>query len=386
MRIVGIRSVLFFVGVILAGGAVNAQNYRGEAVPVVERANPIEFSRLRFLTFAFGREGPMDTPLRTPPVTGREYFVEADVFGIESATSIRFELVDGIGHPLQTLTMWKASDGSTDGEFYGFVRVPNQPFRAVVSGTNMAGAAFRFVLDTLFQPAASGPAEEPLLPAGIPPNQGVQLQVMVAAYRRQLQARAAQAATEHPDGVITLARAVVSRIAYEPLNSGSGSPIGIRLRYSIQFPSRQTIVAVPHVFPVYQPTDWRGVVTMKPLAGTITPAPQNVGVQSLHDVIAYGGAATYQAGATYTFMIDMVPDYVVQGTQTGRFCIHEQKVPNRTVWQAIMGSQTAVPYSISISDTETSVKIPAFLPQRTFYDSFVSGGALDCGPVPNVRF
>ena len=64
----------------LGRSVTSAQNYRGEAVPVVERVDPVEFSRLRFLTFAFGREGPMDAPLPTPPVAGREYFVEADVF------------------------------------------------------------------------------------------------------------------------------------------------------------------------------------------------------------------------------------------------------------------------------------------------------------------
>src|SRR6266516_1630957 len=221
MDIVAKRSLrvgLILVCLVLVSAVTNAQNYRGEAVPVVERVDPVEFSRLRFLTFAFGREGPMDAPLPTPPVAGREYFVEADVFGIESASSIRFEIVDAAGRNLQTLTMWKASDGSTDGEFYGFVTVPNQAFRAAVSGTNTAGAAFRSTLDTLFQPAANGPPEQPVLPAGLSPNQSVQLQGMVAAYRQQLKAQVARASAEHPDGVITLGRAVVSRIVYEPLN------------------------------------------------------------------------------------------------------------------------------------------------------------------------
>ncbi len=389
MDIVAKRSLrvgLILVCLVLVSAVTNAQNYRGEAVPVVERVDPVEFSRLRFLTFAFGREGPMDAPLPTPPVAGREYFVEADVFGIESASSIRFEIVDAAGRNLQTLTMWKASDGSTDGEFYGFVTVPNQPFRAAVSGTNTSGAAFRSVLDTVFQPAANGPPEQLILPAGISSNQGAQLQAMVVAYRQQLKTRAAQATAEHPGGLITLARAVVSRIAYEPLGSASGAPIGVRLRYSMRFSSSQTIVAVPLVFPVYPPAAWRGVVEMKPLGGTITPVPEMVGVQSLQDVLVYRAAATYQAGTTYTFTVDMVPDYVFQGTQTGRFCIHEQKVTNRAVWDALMASQAAVPYSVSISDTETSATIPAFFPQRTFHESFAAGGAFDCGPVPNIRF
>lgn len=352
--------------------AAHAQSYRGEAVPVAQRADPVEFSRLRFLTFAFGREGPMDAPLPTPPVMGREYFVEADVFGIESAANIRFELLDATGRAMQTLTMWKASDGSTDGEFYGFVAVPTQPFRVAVVGTSTGGAAFRSVLGTLFQPAANGTPE--------------QLPAPVAAYRQQVQARAVQAAAEHPGGVITLARAVVSRIAYEPFGSASGAPIGMRLRYSIRFPSRQTITAVPHVFPVYQRTAWRGMVTMKPLAGTIVPVPQMVGVQSLQDVIVYRAAATYQAGVTYTFTVDMVPDFVFQGAQTGRFCIHEQKFTNRAVWDALIASQATIPYSVTITDTETVASIPAFFPQRTFYEGFAAGGAFDCGPVPNIRF
>jgi hypothetical protein len=361
-----------FICLALSAVVADAQSYRGEAVPVVARSNPIEFSRLRFLTFVFGREGPMDAPLSTTPVAGREYFVEADVFGIESAASIRFQVVDAGSRTLQTLTMWKASDSSDDGEFYGFVTVPNQPFRVSVSGSDTSGAAFRSVFATLFQPSATGPQE--------------QLQSVLAAYRQQLKARAAQAATEHPDGVMTLARAVVSPINYEPFNSASGAPIGVRLRYSIQFRSTQTIVAVPHVFPVYQAPAWRGVVAMKPLNGTITPAPKLAGVQSLQDVIVYTGAATYQGGATYTFTVDMVPDYVFQGTQTGRFCIYSQRVTNRAVWDALMASQAAVPYSISISDTGTFASIPSFFAQRTLYESFAAAGAFDCGLAPNIRF
>src|SRR5262249_34737391 len=240
-----IACAIIVVGLALAGPPAIAQNYRGEAVPVISRIDPVEFSRLSFLTFVFGREGPMDAPLRTPPVAGREYLVEADVFGIESAMTVRFELVDETGRSLQTLTMWKASDGSTDGEFYGFVTVPKQPFRAAVSGTDRTGVAFRSVLDTMFRPAANGPPEQPVLPTGLPANPTAQLQSMVAAYRQRLPARAAQGAAEQPDGVITLGRSVVSRISYEPLNSVTGSPIGVRLHYSIRFPLRQTIVAVP---------------------------------------------------------------------------------------------------------------------------------------------
>jgi len=363
-----------------------AQGFRGEAVRVVQRIVPVEFSRLRFLTFVFGHEGPMDAPLASAPVMGREYFVEADLDGIESASSLRFELLDANGRTLQQLTMWKGSDGSSDGEFYGFVTVPNQPFRAAISGTTVTGAPLRAVLGVLFQPVVSGPADTLAFPTGISASQIAQLQEMVNTYRQQMRSRAAQAAADHPGGVIVFARTQVSAIAYEPLLSPAGSPIGMRLRYSIRFPARQTITAVPHVFPVYSDFALRGMVAMKPLAGTITPAPHMVGVQSLQDVIVYQAAATYQAGVSYSFTIDLIPDFVFQGTQTGRFCIHEQKFTNRSVWNSLIASSAAIPYSLSISDTGTVANIPAFLPQRTFHESFTAGGATDCGPVPNIRF
>src|SRR5262245_8318313 len=110
------RYGLLLIFLALTATVADAQNYRGEAVPVMQRVDLGEFLRLRFLTFAFGHEGPMDTPLSTPPVAGREYLVEADVFGIESAATIRFDLLDATGRALQTITMWKQSDGSTDGE------------------------------------------------------------------------------------------------------------------------------------------------------------------------------------------------------------------------------------------------------------------------------
>jgi hypothetical protein len=377
---------LLVISVVLAGGIARAQSYSGEAIPVVQRVDSVEFSRLRFLTFAFGREGPMDVPLSTPPVAGREYFFEGGVFGIESVATIRFELLDATGRSLQTIAVWKDSDAYDDGDFHGFVTVPNQPFRFAASGTTPSGQPFRSVLNTLFQPSAAGPVEQPIIPSIASPNESRQLQEFVAEYRRQLKARSAQAAAEHPGGVITLARASVSRITYEPFSSASGSPIGLRLHYSIRFPSRQTIVATPHVFPAYPQTAWRGVVAMKASGGTITPAPQMVGAQSLQDVIVYGGAATYQAGSTYNFTIDMVPDYVIQGTQTGRFCIYQQKFSNRALWDALIASTVDVPYSVFISDTKTAATIPTFFSQRTLYNGFTAAGAFDCGPAPNVRF
>ncbi len=371
---------------VLTHAPLRSQTFAGQALPVAQRQDPPQLLRMRFLTLVFGREGPMDTALLTTPVMAREYFVEADLHGIESVASIRFQFIDGGGRELQSIPMWKSSDSSTDGEFFGLVTVPSQPFRAAISGTGTNGSAIQSVFSTLFQPAAGGTDAPPMIPQGIPSSETGRIQSMMDAYREELRAQARQAVAAHPDGTIQLSRNIVSPITYETLNSPSGFPIGLRLRYSIRFTSQQTIRALPHVFPDYTLPVWRGVVAMKPLTGSITPLPGIAGVQSLQDVIQYEAAATYQPGTAYSFSIDLIPDFVYQGTQSGRFCVHNQKVTNRDIWNALISSNDSVSYSVSISDTNTTVRIPNSFPIRTFYESFVAGGAGDCGPVPNVRF
>ena len=55
-------------------------------------------------------------------------------------------------------------------------------------------------------------------------------------------------------------------------------------------------------------------------------------------------------------------------------------------WDAIRSSTTPVSYTIAIQHLNYKAEIPAFLPQRTFYESFIKTGAHDCGNVPNNRF
>ncbi len=122
---------------------------------------------------------------------------------------------------------------------------------------------------------------------------------------------------------------------------------------------------------------------MKPLDGTITPAPKlpNRG-EPASDAILYRIPATYQANTTYTFRVDLVPNDVLRGTETGRFCINEQSTANRAARKAILASPDDVRYSVAIRETGTFANIPAFLPQRTLHESFTADGAADCGPTP----
>ena len=70
-------TTLLAASLVLVATRASAQVFRGEAIPVTTSVDPVELSEFRFLTFTFGRKGPMETPLRTLTVRGREYFVDA---------------------------------------------------------------------------------------------------------------------------------------------------------------------------------------------------------------------------------------------------------------------------------------------------------------------
>lgn len=237
------------------------------------------------------------------------------------------------------------------------------------------------------QPAVNGPDDQVMIPPGFPPEQSGRLRQLVETYRKQVAARTAQAARDHPNGVISLARAAVSPVLYEPYVGSTAAPLGLRLRYSVRFDAAATVVAIPYVTPVFTATAWRGVVSMKTVGGSITPPPVLPGAVTMNDVILYGGSAQYRAGTTYEFVIDFIPDYVFQGSISGRFCVHDQKyAANPAAWNAIMASNAPVPLLLAISDLDFAGRIAAFYAPSLLRANFLAAGAFDCGPVPNIRF
>jgi hypothetical protein len=368
-----------------------AQDYRGTVRPVdTERpSSAIAFSDFRFNSLVFAHEGPDYFPIKTAPVIGREYMVDAEIFAIEEVTNIRFELLDELGQPIQTLILWKTSDAAGSGQFVGLLTVPTHPFRCIASGTDRRGIAFRRSFSRLFRPVASSAPESDPLPAGMnDPRIAGQLQTLFEKRRQATRARSEEARRAYPGGVINLARVQFLGMTYEPFVSPKGNVLGVRLRYRFQ-PSVDTIIAaVPHVFPWYQAWDWRSVVGMKAVQGSIDPQPEAYGVASVSEVILYNARARYRAGITYSITVDLAPDYVIQGQISGAFCMYEAKFNGRarTNWEAIRESVALVKYPVSITDVDFSGEIPLFYPQHAFYEGLVNEGARDCGPTPTTRF
>jgi hypothetical protein len=368
-----------------------SQDYRGTVrqVHTGRASSAIEFGECRLNSMVFAHEGPDYFPIKTPPVAGREYLVEAQIYAIEEVGDIRFELLDEAGRAVQTLAMWKTSDASDDGQFAGLLRVPAHPFRCVAVGTDRRGVAFRRAYPRLLRPIANSAPEPDPLPSSLnDPQFAGQLRNALEKERQLTRARADQARNAYPGGVIHLSKVQFLGMSYEPFVSPKGSVLGVRLHYSMVPGADAMIGVVPRVFPWYEMPDWRGVVSMTPVQGSISPQPEAEGVASISDVILYHGRALYHAGVTYSITVDLIPDFVIQGRLSGSFCVYEAKFGGRARerWESVRDSGAAVKYPVSITDIDFAGEIPLFFAQRTFYESFVREGARDCGPQPTNRF
>jgi hypothetical protein len=92
---------------------------------------------------------------------------------------------------------------------------------------------------------------------------------------------------------------------------------------------------------------------------------------------------------TYRYQFDLVPSYVIRNKTGTRYCLYmeELRVSGRLpLWNSIAASSAPVRYRVDLSSLGFNGDTEVVVPQRTFYESFLSEGAPDCGPAPNVNF
>ena len=355
----------------------------------------IELSGFEFLRAYFGREGPNFSGLEGEPSAGVEYLAEAELFGQEAAATAKFEMVDELGGVIQPLRFSKSSNSLDEGDFFGLVRVPPQPFRVKVSGTDVSGAAYESFYGRLFRPT-NRPPEPPLLPPGLPPAQAKMIGEALKEQERQAKARFERESGKHEDGVIVLPRARVSEVTYEPYTSGKGNPLGIRLRYDIEYSADGDYAHSLQVFPDYKEADLRGLVEMQVVNESVDPrpAPPSYATPNIHvdleALVKYGSAAWYRGGVVYHFVIDLVPDFVGQNATKSKFCVDEahyqQKVKTRQAWEGMKASGGHVAYRIFMRQTDYGGDTGPTLPPKTFYEGFLREGAVRCKPYKNIYF
>jgi hypothetical protein len=354
---------------------------RNIATPV--RSAGISITSIRFQDLRWGHEGADYFSTRRPPQRGAQEIAQARIYGQEAIAAIRFEMIDEAGQPLGAVPAVRTSTGVDDGDYVLRVPVPARSFRFRVIGQDVSGKPFSRLHATIFRPVDQGPPGLPAI-AGMTAEQAAQLQKALEAARAEMNAR-----FDAGEGWIRIPRTEVVEAGYEPFAGASGHVIGMRLHLSVRFGAAGSYTVRPHVFPLYANTAWRGTVEMKAQDGQVDPAPENRAADALADVIRYGGAAQYEGGVVYRFSFDLVPQYVIRNRAGTRYCLYlEQfRAGNRLgLWNAIAGSAAPVRYRVDLSGLGFHADTEPMTPQRVFYESFLSEGAADCGPEPNVNF
>jgi len=271
--------------------------------------------------------GPSYFAATREPYRGKQEIVEVTLYGQEGIGVVRFELVDEAWRVVATVPAMRAGDGVDADGYILKVEVPATPFRLRIRGRDLRGRAFENTFRRLFVPMEGTPA------APIP---------------RELEAR-------FQPGDLRMVRAGISEATYEPLVSGNGNPIGLRVHFTVRFDGGGYYNLTPTVFPVYQAFRWRGEIGMRVLD-------------------AEGVRTQYQANTDYRLTFDFVPAYV--NRRAGGSCI--QAPPRIAVFEEIMASRQPVKYRVDISNLDFVSETAPLAAQRVWFEGFRREGVGDC--------
>jgi len=341
---------------------------RAQRSAVATRAQPvrIDLYAFEFQEPYFGREGPGYVPTKREPAKRAQQFANARLSGQGGISTVKFEAIDAGGNSLKILYLFKVTDGLDDDEYAGFVDVPEQPFRVMVSGRDVSGAAYKRVFDHLFRPQDELPTPAALM-SKLVRDQESRDKAEFAAKRRA-----------NPDGVIVLPSMQVSNVMHEPYRSESGNTLGIRLSYDVQFSRAASYAMTPSVAPFFEDVALRGSVSMKVAGETLDPEPdfgQQQYAPGFHGLIL---PAQYKSGVVYHFVVDMVPDYVIQNAAKTKYCINNRKFQGSSRaaagWETVRTQDVPVSYLVSIRSVNFHGEIPGLYSQKTFYEGFLRVG------------
>jgi hypothetical protein len=302
-----------------SAGQTIASTFRvGNAQPVQRLASsPRGAADIRLRRFDFqqpyvGREGPALWNLDGEPSRGVRYVVAAKFSGEEAIATAAFRAVDERGTLMQSIPMVRRPNASGASELYGLMVVPDRPFRIAITGETVDGAPYQRTYARLFRPTQRLPAG-PRLPSDIPPDMVERMTQMANDSLRQVVDSLETEIAKQPDGVVAFPRTVISNVAYAPLFSAAGHPIGLRVTYDATFFSDGYYNPALRVLPTYERDDLRGLIDMHVVEGSIDPLPAVAGTpQQQPNILAYGAGYRYTANTTYHFTADLVPDFIIQ--------------------------------------------------------------------------
>jgi hypothetical protein len=369
----------------------------GDARPVKRLASPagraadIYVLSFDFQQTYFGFEGPGLLPIDGEPSRGTRYIVAARVYGDESIATAAFSAVDESGTEIQSIRMMREPNSSGTSKLVGLMVVPDRPFRIVMTGAAVDGVRYRRTYKRLFRPIQAPSVRR--LPPDVPTDLAKHMTQIADEAARQAIDRLESQLANHPEGVAFMPRTQISNVAYAPLFSAAGRPIGLRVTYEAKFSEDGYFDPALRVLPTYQSDEWRGLVDMHAVDGSIEPLPAEVGVpQQRPSILAYGAGYQYKGNTTYRFTADLIPDFIIQNEAKTKFCIYSRKYEiyesgtRRAVWAELLTSESSVNYKVFIGNRDFTGAIDGFFAPGTLRASFAAEGAQDCGSQPTRRF
>jgi hypothetical protein len=368
----------------------------GDARPVKGLASPaggvadISVLSFDFQQPYFGFEGPGLLPIDGEPSRGARYIVAASVYGDKSIATAAFSAVDESGAVIQSIRMMREPSGTS--KLVGLMVVPDRPFRIVMTGAAVDGVRYRRTYKRLFRPTRAQPSGSRLSP-DVPTDRAKHMTQIADEAARQVIDRLESQLANHPEGVAVMPRTQISNVAYAPLFSAAGRPIGLRVTYEAKFSEDGYFDPALRVLPTYQSDEWRGLVDMYAVDASIEPLPAELGApQQRPSILAYGAGYQYKGNTTYRFTADLIPDFIIQNEAKTKFCIFSRKYEiyesgtRRVVWAELLRRQSSVNYKVFIGDQDFTGAIDGFFAPGTLRASFAAEGAQDCGSQPTRRF
>lgn len=387
-RSIGLLALLVVVSSQAAGPSqldVATRPIKQTAVETPSSAN-INFSDFEILQLWITNH-PGHSEIKGEPTKGFKYSVRATIYGEDAISTAKFEAIDQAGNVIQKILIQRQAGPSGDSEFYGVIKVPDRPFRVVLSGEGIDGKSYRRVFKRLFKPTLRR-----ISPIEMPSS-------------RSMSAAAAKGMRELVDAVINkeedelrsrgdmivMPRTRVSNVMYAPYLSKTGRPLGLRIMYDVEFSQDGYYNPKLELFLDYKKSEWQGQIDMYPLTGSIEPQPAEFGSPQIQPhILAYGAGYLYRAGTTYHFTAVLVPDYVIQNKDRTKFCIYFQKYkydPSiQVTFTEILASKMSTKYSVHIANTAFYGDIEGLHSQHTLLESYKAEGAQDCGEQPTDRF
>ncbi|HET9788861.1 MAG TPA: hypothetical protein VFP47_17105 [Pyrinomonadaceae bacterium] len=334
---------------------------------------------------------PGHSEIKGEPTKGFKYSVRARIYGEDAISTAKFEAIDQAGNVIQKILIQRQPGPSGDSDFFGVMKVPDRPFRVVLSGEGIDGKSYRLVFRRLFKPTLR--RKSPI----IMPSSRTMPAAAAKRMRELIDERYLKAMDKEEDelrrqgGKIVMPRTRVSNVRYAPYLSKAGRPLGLRIMYDVEFSQDGYHNPELELFLDYQKSEWRGRIDVYPLTGSIEPQPAEAGSpQDQPHILSYGAGYLYRAGTTYHFTVELVPDYVIQNKEKTKFCIYFQKFKHDPLMQVafkeILASKMPTKYSVHIANTAFYGEIEGLHSQNTVLESYMAEGAQDCGEQPTDRF